>query len=186
MVSLSCPKCGSDILKILKTKKQGQVSLTFVCLNCNHKYKPDEAKQKFAPGSAEHEELSSFDTEILKIYREKGRIQAIKHCKETRKWDLKSAKNYVDNLAAENGFPKPKEGCFIATACYGDYNAPEVLILRRFRDEKMAKSVAGKIFIWVYYFISPFMARLIIKSEISKTLIIKHFLTPIIRKISMK
>lgn len=184
MISFACPKCGSDILKILKKKSEGQFNLTFVCLNCGHQYKPDEAKQKYAPGSEEHNAHSAFDNQILKIFSEKGRIEAIRFCKKERNWDLKSSKNYVDSLAVENGFPKPKEGCFIATACYGDYNAHEVLILRHYRDNILNKSFGGRIFIGFYYIISPFFASLIRKSDRLKNIIRKHFLTPIIRKIS--
>lgn len=31
--------------------------------------------------------------------------------------------------------PTKRSGCFVATACLGDYNHPVVLDLRRFRDE---------------------------------------------------
>lgn len=46
-------------------------------------------------------------------------------------------------------------GCYIATAVYGDYNAPEVKILRRFRDEVLFKFMAGRLFIKLYYALSP-------------------------------
>jgi hypothetical protein len=45
--------------------------------------------------------------------------------------------------------------CYVATMVYGDYDAPEVMILRRFRDEVLAKYVAGIIFIKIYYRYSP-------------------------------
>ena len=48
-----------------------------------------------------------------------------------------------------------KPGCFIATAVYGSYDAPEVLILRHFRDNTLSESVLGRLFIKVYYRISP-------------------------------
>jgi hypothetical protein len=50
-------------------------------------------------------------------------------------------------------------GCYIATAVYGDYNAPEVLVLRRFRDSTLAKSAVGKLFIKTYYRFSPPLAK---------------------------
>src|SRR5690606_36632134 len=34
---------------------------------------------------------------------------------------------------------KLKEGCYIATACYGSYEHPDVLILRRFRDKVLSQ-----------------------------------------------
>ena len=55
------------------------------------------------------------------------------------------------------GDPKPpkKGGCFIATAVYGSYNAPEVIILRKFRDNFLLNYFMGRIFITFYYKISP-------------------------------
>ena len=46
-------------------------------------------------------------------------------------------------------------GCYIATAVYGSYDCPEVWILRRFRDDVLAESWCGRIFIRAYYGISP-------------------------------
>lgn len=45
--------------------------------------------------------------------------------------------------------------CYIATAVYGDRYAPEVIALRRFRDETLARSAAGRWFIAIYYRLSP-------------------------------
>ncbi|MBQ8932667.1 MAG: hypothetical protein IJ061_00100 [Lachnospiraceae bacterium] len=52
------------------------------------------------------------------------------------------------------------EGCYIATCVYGSYDCPEVMTLRRFRDEVLAKYVLGRGFIRVYYFLSPKMVKL--------------------------
>lgn len=51
--------------------------------------------------------------------------------------------------------PKKKEGCYIATMVYGDYNHPQVLILRGYRDNQLAKTILGRLFIRTYYLISP-------------------------------
>lgn len=53
-----------------------------------------------------------------------------------------------------------KSGCFIATSVYGSYDCPEVWTLRRFRDNKLATNLFGRVFIRVYYFISPTLVRL--------------------------
>ena len=50
-------------------------------------------------------------------------------------------------------------GCFIATAVYGDVMAPEVVELRSFRDNILTKSIPGRVFISIYYTISPPIAR---------------------------
>jgi hypothetical protein len=56
--------------------------------------------------------------------------------------------------------PKSSEGlCFIATAVYGSYEAPEVRTLRHFRDEVLLKSNAGRKFVSFYYRHSPYYAE---------------------------
>ena len=46
-------------------------------------------------------------------------------------------------------------GCYIATAVYGSYDCPEVWTLRRFRDFTLKSHSLGRLFIKVYYSISP-------------------------------
>lgn len=48
-----------------------------------------------------------------------------------------------------------KTGCYIASCVYGSYNANEVLQLRSYRDNILTKNIFGRIFIDVYYLISP-------------------------------
>ena len=46
-------------------------------------------------------------------------------------------------------------GCYIATAVYGSYNAAEVMTLRRFRDEVLMNHWWGRVFVKIYYTLSP-------------------------------
>jgi hypothetical protein len=78
---------------------------------------------------------------------------------------------------------KPKSGCFIATACYGNYEATEVLVLRNYRDKVLLKNNFGKIAVDIYYFISPPIAKILEKSDSLKTFVRKNILAPIILKI---
>ena len=55
---------------------------------------------------------------------------------------------------------QPKSGCYIATMTYGNYNHPQVIHLRKFRDNKLRKTSFGKLFIKVYYAISPTIVAL--------------------------
>jgi hypothetical protein len=67
----------------------------------------------------------------------------------------------VDAQAAYNELTSPSGGggagggCFIATALYGSIDDPNVLLLRRFRDEILAKGPPGRAFIDAYYRHSP-------------------------------
>ena len=46
-------------------------------------------------------------------------------------------------------------GCYIATMVYGSYEAPEVKVLRKFRDKVLSQSLLGLLFIKAYYKFSP-------------------------------
>ena len=46
-------------------------------------------------------------------------------------------------------------GCYIATMVYGDYDEPQVMVLREFRDKVLRNSALGCLFIRFYYRYSP-------------------------------
>lgn len=46
-------------------------------------------------------------------------------------------------------------GCYVATMVYGDYEHPQVLVLREFRDNFLAQFLLGRSFIRFYYKFSP-------------------------------
>lgn len=55
---------------------------------------------------------------------------------------------------------KSSNGCYVATCIYGSYDCPQVWTLRRFRDFKLSKSFLGRMFIKIYYKISPKIVKL--------------------------
>lgn len=52
-------------------------------------------------------------------------------------------------------------GCYIATMAYGSYEHPQVLQLRKFRDETLSSSAFGRRFISAYYKVSPKLVELL-------------------------
>lgn len=55
--------------------------------------------------------------------------------------------------------------CFVATAAFGSYDAPEVVALRNFRDQYLLEKKWGRVFVDIYYRTSPPLARILDKSE---------------------
>lgn len=64
----------------------------------------------------------------------------------------------VNQSAGDPNGPS-KKGCFIATAVYGSTNHPNVVKLRRFRDNHLEANVIGRTICVVYYWLSPRLAK---------------------------
>lgn len=60
----------------------------------------------------------------------------------------------TSNQAAKSG------GCYVATSVYGSYDCPPVWTLRRYRDNVLAETWYGRLFIRIYYAVSPTLVKL--------------------------
>jgi len=70
-------------------------------------------------------------------------------------------------------------GCFIATAAYGSYLDPHVMVLRHFRDNVLLQSELGTAFVRFYYKHSPPIADFIARHDTLRMLM-RLALTPLI------
>ena len=70
-------------------------------------------------------------------------------------------------------------GCFIATATFGSFTEPHVLVLREFRDQVLLSNPLGRSFVSFYYKVSPPIANLISQHETLKVLV-RWILLPVV------
>ena len=67
--------------------------------------------------------------------------------------------SYSSSYSSSSNRSKSNEGCYIATMAYGDYDHPQVKILRNYRDQFLSKTLMGRSFIRFYYYISPKLVK---------------------------
>lgn len=61
-------------------------------------------------------------------------------------------------------------GCFIATAVYGSYEHPKVMVFREFRDRVLLPRHVGSVFVDLYYKVGPIVAPYVARSPMWKTI----------------
>jgi hypothetical protein len=89
-------------------------------------------------------------------------------------WDI-GAYKYIDVSPTPSPVPSPSNsgggggGCFIATAAFGSYLDPHIIILRDFRDSYLLTNSLGQAFVNYYYRYSPPIADVINKHESLKS-----------------
>lgn len=182
----------------------GSNKIKITCLACGHVFKPGEGKTALTDNETKAEQKPSKLDELKKDLDERKRIfssadhmeealmkilnegfvrGAVNHYQKTMHVSKEEATEYVEKFIVEHNLSDNvrRKGCFIATACFGDYNAPEVSVLRRYRDETLETTGLGRALTRIYYFISPTIANAISKSDFAKKQIRTLFLNPIVK-----
>jgi hypothetical protein len=91
----------------------------------------------------------------------------------------KTAKNQAVVRSFMRSIRSSRGPCFIADAAFAEQpHAPELHLLRRFRDEKLRASKTGRRLIALYYRCSPPLARVIARSQ-RKSFLARWMLTKI-------
>jgi len=94
-------------------------------------------------------------------YADRAIQYAPEQIKSTYRQQSQEDRNFISNV--RNGSTDQKvngsSGCYIATAVYGSYSAPQVYTLRKFRDRVLMNNAAGRVFVRVYYRIGPALAK---------------------------
>ena len=104
-------------------------------------------------------------TELGEVVCEKARLKANSngrfnqfiYCPKIEIIKTSESINKKHILKDENG--KQTAGCYIATCVYGNYDCPQVWTLRRYRDNTLASTWYGRVFVRIYYTISPTLVK---------------------------
>lgn len=116
--------------------------------------------------------VSAKDISRIDAQLPNNKIKAISIVREITGAELKEAKDFIDQyrvgltpteiskIKAKSSDNISQNGCYIATSVYGSYDCPQVWTLRRYRDDSLSNKWYGKLFIHIYYAISPKIVKL--------------------------
>lgn len=71
--------------------------------------------------------------------------------------------------------------CFVASAIFCGSDVPQVATLRRYRDEVMARSPTGRLFVRAYRQVGPFLARVVLRHPSTR-----RYLRPMLDRIARR
>lgn len=148
--------CGAFIA-VVKLKSGGILSLSAV-LNQNIIDYWDTDYQTIWDAALENEPYDQRENQNIGIISAMAKLahdRALGIYAEKAVEQPKTTSSVVERSDTSANIGKKKEGCYIATAVYGSYDAPQVRILRRYRDEVLKNSFWGRVFIKTYYKLSP-------------------------------
>ena len=94
---------------------------------------------------------------VESIAKEIGLMKAeeVSSSQSVQQHNFQNSGQSFENSTTGTKSQKKKSGCYVATAVYGSYDCPQVWTLRRYRDYSLAPTWYGRLFIALYYAISP-------------------------------
>ncbi len=143
MTLFICANCGSNDFR----EEEGYR----ICNHCGSKYIITAEDRRVLPSSIDLEDDVSRLLQKCKTDPERSKKYA-QRILEIDPNNAEAIRILASHLQRNN---TSSGGCYVATAVYGTYDCPQVWTLRRFRDNQLALTLYGRIFIHIYYAISP-------------------------------
>lgn len=112
------------------------------------------------------------------LYEMKENPSQVRFKKRKKRWYYKG-----QPLRLQSELSEKKEGCFVATVCYGSYDCWQVLVFRKFRDSVLLSSRGGTLFVKLYYTVSPSFTRFLAQKPALKNWIREHVLDPVVGRL---
>lgn len=131
---------------IVYDKRDGMLDRIDISLTADNRLLVDFKFDPFIPENSNDEIIADIRTKAV----DKGLIGVSAQAHTTNS-------SYTGTNS--NSMIGERSGCYVATAVYGSYDCPEVWTLRRFRDYSLAQNWCGRVFIKVYYAVSPTLVK---------------------------
>ncbi len=149
MVSFVCESCGSSEFH----EEDGYR----ICNHCGTKYIITEEDKRVIQSNIDLRE----DVARLLEKARSDPARARKYAQRVLEIDQNNveAKLILMSSISSQKQSKSSGGCYVATAVYGSYDCPEVWTLRRYRDDVLGRTWYGRLFIYVYYAVSPTLVK---------------------------
>ena len=100
------------------------------------------------------DDFFAMDLRIRSIRDAVAKLESIGFYKDAQS-KANEYKEYLKTLEKNS----KQGGCYVATAVYGSYDCPQVWTLRRYRDNTLAKTWYGRLFVRTYYAVSPSLVK---------------------------
>ncbi len=104
--------------------------------------------------------INYYGKDNIKVIEVDKRINKANNNINTTNYNNTSNNSYNSYNSNKYTTSPKKSGCYIATCVYGSYDCKEVWRLRRYRDYYLDNHWFGRIFIKLYYSISPTLVKL--------------------------
>jgi len=158
-----CPHCGEPVMA------EKGLSAALVCPNCSGQVYSDGESYRKTKGQDSRNSTSyqakKQSSNIENKEEGKGSSSVRKFscsdCSETTFKKVNGGPYKCPSCGGKMELENPNTGgdCFVATAVYGNVDHPDVRRLRRFRDETLQHTTAGRAFIAWYYRYGPALAE---------------------------
>jgi len=130
-----------------------------------------------------YSEIATVSASVIS-YSNTGLSEATAYYYRMRAYNLAGNSDYSNEAnattpSAPSGGGGGGGGCFIATAAYGSYMEPHVMVLRDFRDRFLLTNSVGKAFVDLYYTYSPPVADFIANHDNLRA-VVRWSLLPIV------